>query len=179
MIDWNVVITIHEGNFPEAMALLGEFGKVYKTEYFNVAAMKVEDRLYLMEQLRIRVFSAPELLTVLARVVPAEHTFNFQTPEDFEARAGEIILRWAPRLTGKKFHVRMHRRGFKGRLSSMQEEKFLDSILLAALNQTESPGSIDFDNPDIIISVETIGQRAGLSLWTSEDIKRYTFLGVD
>jgi len=179
MKDWNVVVTVHERNMADALALLGDYGQVVRTEYFNVAAMKVADPRELMEKLREQAASDPGVLAVLARVVPAANTFNFQTPEDFEKKAKEIVVQWIPALAGKRFHVRMRRRGFKGRLSSMEEEKFLDSILLAALEETGSPGFIDFDNPDLIISVETIGQRAGLAIWTKEDLERYPFLQFD
>lgn len=179
MKDWNVVVTVHERNMAEALALLGGYGPVSRTEYFNVAAMKVDDPRELMEKLREQASSDPGVLAVLARVVPAAHTFNFQSPEDFEKKAKEIVVQWVPTLAGKRFHVRMRRRGFKGRLSSMEEEKFLDITLLAVLEEAGCPGSINFDNPDMIVSVETIGQRAGLSLWTRDDLERYLFLQLD
>jgi hypothetical protein len=37
-----------------------------------------------------------------------------------------------PELIGKRFHVRMHRRGFNGKLSSQQEAQFLDGFLFAS-----------------------------------------------
>lgn len=179
MTEWNVLITVHEPHFREALELLAEFGQVHKTGYFNVLAMEVEDPHRLMEKLREKLAAHPGLLTVLARVVPAARVFNFQKTEDFEEKAKEIALGWVPELRGKKFHVRMHRRGLKGRLSSLQEETFLDRVLMDALDRTGNPGSITFDDPDLILSLETIGQRAGLSLWTRDDLKRYPFLRVD
>jgi hypothetical protein len=73
----------------------------------------------------------------------------------------------------------MCRRGFKGRLSSMDEEHFLDGHLLGLLERAGTPGRITFDDPDAIISVETVGPRSGLSLWTREELARYPFLGLD
>jgi hypothetical protein len=58
----------------------------------------------------------------------------------------------------------MHRRGFKGRLSSVEEERFLDNILLKALEKAGSRGRISFEKPDTFIALETVGPRAGLSL---------------
>lgn len=179
MNDWNVVITVHEPYFSDAIKLLQEYGTILKTEYFNVLAMHVDDTHNMAEKLRKQIVAEPGLLNILARIVPAARTFNFQTPEEFEKLAQKIVLEWVPKLAGKKFHVRMHRRGFKKRLSSMQEESFLDKILLDALNQTDNPGFMEFDDPDVIISVETIGQRAGLSLWTKEELTKYPFLRLD
>ena len=96
-----------------------------------------------------------------------------------EAKAREASLTWIPDLAGKSFHVRMYRRGFKGQLSSQSEESFLDGILLDALNKIGKPGRITFENPDAIIALETIDSRAGLSLWTREDLQRYPFLRLD
>jgi tRNA(Ser,Leu) C12 N-acetylase TAN1 len=41
------------------------------------------------------------------------------------------------------------------------------------------PASIDFQDPDAILAVETVGQRGGLSLWTREQLRTYPFLGLD
>jgi tRNA(Ser,Leu) C12 N-acetylase TAN1 len=89
------------------------------------------------------------------------------------------VLAWAPALAGKSFHVRLHRRGFKGRLSTPEEERFFDDALLGALQSTGAPGSLAFDDPDAIIQIETVGNRAGISLWSREDLARYPFLKVD
>jgi tRNA(Ser,Leu) C12 N-acetylase TAN1 len=82
-------------------------------------------------------------------------------------------------LKGKRFHVRMHRRGFKGRLSSQHEEQFLDHHLLERLTQEAAPGGIDFNDPDVIIAVETLGQTAGLSFWTREQHQSFELLRMD
>ncbi|HWP48460.1 MAG TPA: THUMP domain-containing protein [Candidatus Limnocylindrales bacterium] len=179
MHDWNVVISVHEHGFISACELLGELGPVSRTEFRNVLVMKVEDISSMMETLREWISKNPGILSFLARVVPVTHTFTFQLPEEFEAKAKEIVLGWVPRLAGKRFHVRMHRRGFKGKLSSVDEERFLDKILLEALEKAGTPGHITFEDPDAIIVIETIGQRAGLSFWTREDLQKYPFLRLD
>ncbi|HLF13048.1 MAG TPA: hypothetical protein VJA26_17745, partial [Gammaproteobacteria bacterium] len=76
-------------------------------------------------------------------------------------------------------HVRMHRRGFKGKLSSQHEEQFLDHFLLERLNVAGASGAIDFDDPDVIIAMETLGQQAGLSRWTREQLHAYELLKLD
>jgi hypothetical protein len=73
----------------------------------------------------------------------------------------------------------MRRRGFKGKLSSLEEEHFLDHILLESIEKTGTPGHITFEDPDAIIAVETIAQWAGLSLWSREDLQRYPFISLD
>jgi tRNA(Ser,Leu) C12 N-acetylase TAN1 len=137
MEDWNVVVTLREGDFANTCEILKELGKVARTDYYNVLAMRVED----------------------VAAFPDEQ--------------------WLPELAGKSFHVRMHRRGFKGRISSQHEERFLDEILLTSLDKHGAPGRISFDDPDVIIDLETIGQRAGLSMWTRAQRLRYPLLKLD
>jgi tRNA(Ser,Leu) C12 N-acetylase TAN1 len=179
MQDWNVVVTVHDEGFNKARRLLEVMGVVSRTEFFNVLVMRVDDIPQLLESLRDRVEVVPGIFNYIARVVPATHTFNFQSPETFEEKAWEIVARWAQVLGNKGFHVRMRRRGFKGRLSSMDEERFLDEFLLGVLERAGTPGHINFADPDYIISVETLGTRAGFSLWSREELQRYQFLKID
>lgn len=179
MHDWNVVISLHERQYGQAQKYLEKLGQMRRTAYFNVLVMQVEDIGQLLETLQQEVEEDPRLLTILSRVIPVTQAFPFQTVEEFEAKAREASLTFVPDLVGKTFHIRMHRRGFKGRLSSQDEERFLDEVLLEALTTRGHPGQITFEDPDAILAVETVDCRAGLSLWTREDRQRYAFLRLD
>jgi tRNA(Ser,Leu) C12 N-acetylase TAN1 len=179
MYDWNVVVSLHEGAFIQALKLLDKLGPVNRTAYFNVLVMKVEDIAHFLETLRQWEKEEPGILSLLSRVMPVTQTFTFQSVEEFERKAKEASLTFISDLAGRRFHIRMHRRGFKGRLSSQNEEQFLDDMLMQALDEIGEPGRITFENPDAIISVETVDSRAGLSLWTREDMIRYPFLHLD
>jgi tRNA(Ser,Leu) C12 N-acetylase TAN1 len=179
MFDWNIVVSVHERGYSRAWQVLEKFGPISRTDFFNVLVMKVDDIRSILDELRTWMLEDPERLSFLSRLVPVAHTFAFQSPQEFEVRAKEVVLTWVPRLAGKGFHVRMHRRGFKGRLTSPDEERFLDDVLLDALEKAKTPGRITFENPDVILVVETVGPRAGLSLWTNEDLQKYPFLRLD
>ena len=179
MREWNVVVTVQEDGYNSARKILECFGPVGKTDFFNVLLMHVDDQQLLLDQLREEAEQDPQALSCLARVMPLILTFDFRTPQEFEEKAREAVSSLLPTLSGKSFHVRMHRRGFKGKLSGMEEEKFLDSYLLEALEKRGNPGRITFEDPDAIIALETLGPRAGLSLWTRDDLKRYPLLHLD
>jgi tRNA(Ser,Leu) C12 N-acetylase TAN1 len=179
MSDWNVVVSLKERGYKKAFRDLQGFGLVENTGFFNVLGLKVNQIDRFLEVFSTWLSSHPNLLTSISRIVPVTHTFVFQSPEEFEAKAKEITLQWVGILAGKKFHVRMHRRGFKGRLSSLEEEHFLDGVLLNALSTAGTPGQITFENPEAIIIVETIGQWAGLACWTREELERYPWMGLD
>lgn len=179
MPDWNVVITVNTGGLPRSFRVLGEFGRVGKTDFFNVLVMKAAHVHHMLESLREIILTDPQSLSFLSRLLPVTSTFSFQSPEEFGERAKEAVMQWVPQLAGKGFHVRMHRRGFKGKMVSPEEERFLDVLLLEALAKSGTPGRITFENPDVIIAVETVAQRAGISAWTREDLERYPFVRLD
>ncbi|MDJ0735478.1 MAG: THUMP domain-containing protein [Nostocaceae cyanobacterium] len=179
MDDWNVVVSVHEHGFKKAFKVLQGFGAVSQTGFLNLLAMKVRDIHQFLEILEHWLKKEPEEFAFLARVIPVTHTFQFQSPEEFASKAQETVVDFVPQLTGKSFHVRMHRRGFKGKLKSPDEERFLDGVLLEALEKTGKPGHITFDAPDAIVVVETIGQWCGMSCWNCEQLQRYPFLKLN
>lgn len=177
--EWNVVVSVHGDAFVRACGLLEQFGELRRTDYYNVVVLHVEDLDGFLARLARLVENAPQVRDVISRVLPVQAAFDFRDVEDFQDKAREQALAWLPRLAGKSFHVRLHRRGLKGRLSTPAEERFLDDALLEALAAQDTPGRIDFDDPDMVIDLETVGTRAGMALWTREDLQRYPFLRVD
>ncbi len=180
MRDWNVVATVHEGGYNKARTLLEKFGTVASTDFFNILVMRAgDDHFRFLEELQGAADHDPEAGRYLARIVPVVQTFNFQSPAEFDEKARLAVCAWLPTLANKVFHLRMHRRGFKGKLSSLDEERFLDTYLLEALETAGTPGRIAFTDPDAIIALETVGPRAGLSLWSREELQRFPLLHLD
>ena len=179
MSEWNVVITVYEDGYNQARKILERYGQVERTDYFNILVMQSADSRRLLEILQEEVNRDPDGMRPLARVMPVFQSFTFQTAEDFEGKARKAVWAWLPGLGGKSFHLRMHRRGFKGKLSSMDEERFLDTYLLEALEMAGAQGEITFDDPDAILALETVGPRAGLSLWTREELQRFPLLHLN
>jgi len=179
MRDWNVVVTVGERVFKEAIRFLRRFGTVEKTAFFNVLIMKVDDPLHLPESLAAWMSAHPENSNLLGHVAPCLATFNFQSPEEFEERAREAVLPFASSLSGKRFYVRMRRRGFKGQLSTLTEEHFLDDVVLGAARESGAASQITFEDPDAVVVVETVNNRGGIAVWAREDLQRYPFLRPD
>lgn len=179
MVDWNVIVSVYDHGYKHARELLREFGSVSRTDFYNVLAVQVGDVPGMLEKLKERLETDEKTRLCLARVVPVTVGFTFQSPEEFETRVKQAVLPWLPDLAGKGFHVRMHRRGFKGRLSSHEEERLLAEFLLEKLEETGTPGEVAFEDPDAVVVIETISQRAGLALYTREDLIKYPFLKVD
>ena len=176
---WNVVVTLPEATFVDACRLLGRWGKVRRTHFYNVLAMRVADPRAFLHDFANAVAEAPGLLNIVSHVVPAHRTFDFQTHEEFEQKVRDILHAWLPQLAGASFYVRLHRRGDKKVLPGQPEERSLDAMLLQALVVAGTPGRISFDDPDLAVQIETIDGRAGVSLWSREERKRCPFLGID
>jgi hypothetical protein len=98
-----------------------------ETDFYNVLAMAMVmamamamgDSIRFLRMLQTRLDEEPEQMVCLPRVVPVTVTFDFQTPDEFEDKAKQAVECWLSELGGAGFHVRMHQRGFKGRLSSL------------------------------------------------------------
>lgn len=180
MRDWNVVVTVFdETGYRLARRLLSDFGRIDSTDYFNVLVMKVGDVEQFTRSIGELFGKTPGYLNSISRVVPAHATIDYQSPEEFLEGAKRVMLEWSEVLAGKSFHIRLHRRGFKGEIISPETERSLDGAVLQRLEEMNRPGSIDFEDPDMVVDIEMVGNRAGLSVWSREELARYAFLHID
>ena len=174
MKSWNVVVTVRH-DFGKALAALGELGTVERTGLYNVIAMRVPDVCALLD----RIAQLPDRERVLAPIghlVPVTHKLRFTSTEDLERQAREIVLAWAPALTGKSVHVVVHWRGRKVDLHAHELEQRLAEALLDEVERIGTPARIALTNADAVIVLETLRDEAGLALWTRGELDRYPFL---
>lgn len=177
---WNVVVTTRDEGFERAEEELRDLGEVSRTNYFNVLVMDVDDPGTFLRRLADRARLIPDLMDrVLSRVAPADHAFDFQSAEEFEERVRELAREVAPELADRSFYVRVHRRGFRESLSSHEEERLIAGAVFDALEEEGEAADVDFDDPDAVVAVETVGTRAGLSVWSRAELERYPFLAPD
>jgi len=180
MKDWNVIVTVTDScGYRHARQRLRQFGTVEGTEFHNVLVMRVRDVGALLTALGEMMRDDMSLFNDISRLIPAHVAFDFETREEFETKALSAILGWAERMAGGTFHIRFHRRGLGDQLRSLSEEKLLDTALLNRLAEIGKPGRIDFADPDYVIDIETVANRAGLSILARDDLRRYPFLRVD
>ena len=84
-----------------------------------------------------------------------------------------------PRLASRSFHVRVHGRGLRRHLHAQDAEQFIDDALLEALQQAGFPGTVSFSEPDAVIAIDSIDGRAGMALWSREELNRHPLLRPD
>jgi tRNA(Ser,Leu) C12 N-acetylase TAN1 len=178
-MEWNVVATLKNQAYREGVAILRNFGEVEKTAFYNLVVMQVADPAAFMAELDRLPELHPAAEEALASVITVSSSFTFQDVEEFEDKSLPAVAAFAPQLAGKAFHIRLHRRGFKGRLKTPEVEGRLCAHLIDLLQAAGTPGRITFTDPDAILALETVGTRAGLSLWTREELARHRFLKID
>ncbi len=179
MKDWNVIITIYQDGYKRALRALREFGAITSSPYHNVLVMTVANPLALLGSVEKRTAEVPALYDAISRIAPAVGSFDFQSADEFRNKAKEKVLEWAPRLAGRSFHVRFHRRGTACDLPTPDVERFLDDTLLEASRQAGTPGSISFSDPDAVIAIDTVDNRAGLGPWSRDELARHPLLRPD
>ena len=179
MRDWNVIVTVSEHGFKKARQLLASYGEVAKTNYYSVLLLRTSDALDFLETVQNEIISGSEFSAVISRIMPVEKKFSFQSADEFEYKARKEIEEWIPRLAGRAFHVRMHRRGFKERIKSVDEEQLLDHFIIETLEANGETATVTFENPDVIIALETVGNDAGMSFWDRPALTKYPILKLD
>jgi tRNA(Ser,Leu) C12 N-acetylase TAN1 len=171
-----VVISIYQTGFRRAIRALQELGPVERSPYHNVLIMNVEEPLALLEEMERLTEERPALYDAISRVAPAMHSFTFGSAEELKDTAGSVLLEWLPRLAGRTFHVRLHRRGSGRELPTPETERFLDDAILNATTAAGQPAHVSFTDPDAVVTIDTIDDRAGMSLWTRDDLLRHRLL---
>jgi tRNA(Ser,Leu) C12 N-acetylase TAN1 len=139
---------------------------------------RVEDVHGFLETIEIRRRERAGKLGPLSQIVPIEKSFDFDLA-DFKDRLKEALLPYARELeNNSKFCVRVKRRGHKGELSSQDIEKEMAAFIIDALEKDGKQAQVRFEDPDKLIIVETIGNRAGVGLIPREMRERYPFIRV-
>jgi tRNA(Ser,Leu) C12 N-acetylase TAN1 len=176
--DWNVVVTLLPEGFRDAIDLLSRFGEVTATHYFGVLVMRVADTRAFLEALRDLLDVDARLANAVARIVPVTEKFSYESAAEFRTKARAALEPWVAVLAGRRFHVRMHRRGFKGEIASGAEERSLGEFLLERIRAAGAHAHVAFEHPDVVIAVETVDHEAGLALFTRADLARYELLRI-
>ncbi len=177
MREWNVLATSLEGRRPALLAALRPLGAFWGAGYRNVLVGRVDDRDGFLEVVRERLPVDPLLEGSLTKIVPVERTTQFEA-----AGLSETVVRAlassTARLAGKTFYVRLERRGFKGVVHTPTIERVVGEALLDAAVAHGAAARVSFQDPDVIVAVETTGSTVGVGLLTRELRARFPFVRV-
>lgn len=176
---WNVIATARPAHEAELRATLAKLGEIQESPFPNVVLVTVDDVGAFADALVRVIADDPPTARSVARVLPAQHTFRFESLADLEVITRRLIDDWADELEGETFHVRCHRRGRVNDLDTAEEEDFLGDAILRLLTDRGTPGQVSFDDPDFVIDIETLNDEAAISMWTRDDLSTHPFLRIE
>jgi tRNA(Ser,Leu) C12 N-acetylase TAN1 len=179
MRDWNVVVSVYREGFRRVLRALRELGPTEQSPYYNVLLMRADDPIALLAAIEKKADESPALYDAISRVAPAARSFEFHSADDFVENAKQIIGEWSPRLAGRAFHVRLHRRGAQCDMRTQDVEHLLNDVVLNSAAKAGMPAKVSFTDPDAVIAIDTVDDRAGLALWTREDLVCHRLLRPD
>ncbi|MCC6848879.1 MAG: hypothetical protein IT294_10295 [Deltaproteobacteria bacterium] len=164
-LDWNLVVTAHGGRRHDLVRAVRPIVQLRRAGYSEVLVGRSGDVDACLAALAERLEADPVLATeVLARVVPVERTRALAA--DVGAQLVAESASFVDALVGRSFHVRVERRGHRRVLRSDDLERRLGGALAAALEARGHAPAVTFEDPDVIVAVELIGDVLGLGLVT-------------
>ncbi len=179
MWQFNVLVTMaNDGSYGLLLGELAPYGEFHETGFHGVSLGRVDDVAHFCEAISQKRGQQCIAFRDVSRVVPLERVFTFEV-DDFLAKLCMALRPWIARLAESRFHVRLERRGLKGQIISPDIEQALDAYILDELIDLGHSATIDFDDPDAVVAIETIGDRCGVGLITRTLNDRYDFVRVD
>jgi tRNA(Ser,Leu) C12 N-acetylase TAN1 len=161
--DWNVLATSVEGARPVLLAWLRRHGAFRGGGYRNVAIGRVADMPAFLAALRDDLVREPGRAAALGRVLPIERTLLLD-PSAPLASLEAAIEPLHVRLAGGSYFVRLERRGLRDALHSGDVERTLGAVLWRALEAAGHVPRVAFRDPDVVVAIETLGERAGIAV---------------
>jgi tRNA(Ser,Leu) C12 N-acetylase TAN1 len=177
-LGWNVLVTTREGAQRAVRRALARLVRLRPSGYRNVLIGRADHPQALLEGIAELRGLGTLRDDQLGRVLPIEHTFRVDAP-NFDAQLRAETAPLLPRLAQRRFHVRIERRGHKGIINTMRSEQALGDYLGSELEGRGLYAGVDFRDPDVVLTVELIGDRGGIGLVTRELRQRFSFVRID
>ncbi len=177
MKEWNILATAFWGRGKDALRLLTQYGEFNGSGFKDVLQGYVDDVNLFLERLELMRLEAPDRMTPISQILPLERTFSFDL-SNFMDKLKEAVLPYIKEVEGKKFYVRAKRRGHKGEMSSLEIEKEISSFIFEELQKAGKIAKVSFSDPDVVIIVETIANRAAIAFITRELRKKYPLIRI-
>jgi len=177
MKDWNIIVTTPPRQERELLPALNRLGEFARSEFKSILIGRVEDVTRFLEDILHADEEHVEWRQHLLRVLPVERTFSF-TPPTFEERLREAVTPFVQRMASGTFHVRLERRGHKGKILSPEVERRLGDYMVDLATQQGKTLHVSFHDSDYVVVAETVGNTCGVALVTRELRTRYPFVKI-
>jgi tRNA(Ser,Leu) C12 N-acetylase TAN1 len=173
-----VLATSFEGVREVLVRELRPLARVRRGGYRNVVVAEVDDPEAFLDRVADATAQSPALRAALAKLVPIASVVAFATPAEFVDVVERALEPFVERLAGKSFFVRVVRRGHRGAIDTPAVERELGGRLWRALEARGERPVVRFDDPDVAVVIETLGDQAGIALIGRELRERHPFVRV-
>jgi tRNA(Ser,Leu) C12 N-acetylase TAN1 len=177
MKDWNLIVTTPPGQERDLLPALNRLGEFARSEFKGILTGRVEGVGRFLEEIHRADEEHGGWRQHLLRVLPVERTFSF-TPQSFEEQLREAVTPFVQRMSNGTFHVRLERRGHKGKIVSPEVEQRLGDYVMNLARQQGKTLHVSFQNSDYVVVAETVGNRCSVALVTRELRTRYPFVKI-
>jgi tRNA(Ser,Leu) C12 N-acetylase TAN1 len=161
--DWNLVVTAYGGRRHDLVHALRPIVRLKRAGYAEVMVGRVDDVDACLAAIAARAAADAVFADeILARVIPVSRTFALAA--EIEAQLAAEVTALAETVGEQSFHVRVERRGHKRILQSDTLERRLGTALVESIRGRGAAPRVTFDDPDLIVAVELIGDYGGLGL---------------
>lgn len=147
------------GGVMKAVSALRPLGTLRPTPHSGVAVGRFEGPDVLAAATRLHE-SEPHRFEFVQRLIPIEQVMRYPRDDVTETLCAALADS-GPRVAGKKFYVRCRLRGLESRLESRAVERAIGSYLFELAALTGTPAKVSFDDPDIVVLIEVIGDTVG------------------
>jgi len=166
--DWNVVVMTGPGGVMKAITALRPLGVLRPTPHGGVAVGHIDAEDVLGAATRLHE-EEPRRFEFVQRLVPIERVLSYPRDDVTEALCAALAESGA-RVAGKKFYVRCRLRGLESRLEARAVERAIGSYLCELATLSGQPAKVSFDDPDVVVQIEVVGDTVGYSFLDSRAI---------
>ncbi len=177
MKGWNILATAQHRQERYLFRFLSNLGEFRHSGYRDVILGHVADVHAFLDALEAIRRETPGKLRSLGQIVPIERNFQFEVA-DFMDKAKEAVSPFINQLENTRFFVRVVRRGHKGEISSLEAEKELDAYILKSLERDRKQATVNIEEFDKMVIIETVENLAGAGLITREMKGKYSFIKI-
>lgn len=175
--DWNVIATSRGGHEDSLIAAIHDLGGFERTGSPGVIVGQVENRGDFLERLQARMESNSHLPSLLGRAVPVECTVELDGLDPVRPLE-DAVLCLAGRIGNATYHVRVDAHGHGPIAHPHDLEQRLGDALWRELKQRGFEARVTFDDPELVVLIELVGDAAGLALVDRETRRQYYFMKV-
>jgi len=176
-LDWNVVATSRGGHEYALLSAIGDLGWFESSSAKDVIVGLVDDRAEFLEKLSERLGHDDRIPASLGHVMPVARTVLLEG-DPATKPLEDAVAELAGEIGGRSYHVRVDVHGHKGVIHGHHVELLLADVLWDALCRAGHAPRVVFDDPDVVVQVEVLGDRAGVAIVDRRMRERFPFLRV-